>query len=145
MRIDKQRHVAKAASATEIRRSVGVTPQEDERVRRILADLGYLKPGMRAGSKADLINRVVESVEGMTRQKAAQAIEAIFALITDTVKSGESANLPGFGSFRLAERAARQGRNPATGRALTIRSRKVVRFIPSKQLKESVNTAHRGR
>lgn len=93
--------------------------------------------------KAELITHVVENVEGMTRKQATQAFEAVFAAITGAVKMGESAKVPGFGSFVLAERAARKGRNPATGQAITIKASKSVRFKPGKELKETVNKKRR--
>jgi DNA-binding protein HU-beta len=93
--------------------------------------------------KADLINSVVDSVDGLTRRQATEAFEAVFAAIADAVRSGESAKVPGFGSFSLSERAARKGRNPATGQTINIRASKSVRFKPGKELKESVNSKRR--
>ena len=93
--------------------------------------------------KADLINDIVDSVEGLTRRQATQAFEAVFAAITEAVKAGESAKVPGFGSFNLSERGARKGRNPATGETITIKASKSVRFKPGKELKESVNKRRR--
>jgi len=92
--------------------------------------------------KADLINGIVDSV-GLTRKQATEAFEAVFAAITDAVKAGESAKVPGFGSFTLSERAARKGRNPQTGASLTIKASKSVRFKPGKELKEAVNKRRR--
>jgi nucleoid DNA-binding protein len=131
-----EKHVAKAASAEEIRRSLGITPQEDERAHRILVALGYLKHDT---SKADLTIPILESVKGMTRTRAAETLAAIFAAITEAVKAGESAKVPGFGSFTLSERAARKGRNPATGQSITIRASKSVRFKPGKELRAILN------
>ena len=93
--------------------------------------------------KADLINSVVDSVDGLTRRQATEAFEAVFAAIADAVRSGESAKVPGCGSFSLSERAARKGRNPATGQTINIRASKSVRFKPGKELKESVNSKRR--
>ena len=93
--------------------------------------------------KADLINSVVDSVDGLTRRQATEAFEAVFAAIADAVRSGESAKVPGFGSFSLSQRAARTGRNPATGQTINIRASKSVRFKPGKELKESVNSKRR--
>ncbi|HVT59364.1 MAG TPA: HU family DNA-binding protein [Thermoanaerobaculia bacterium] len=93
--------------------------------------------------KADLINGIVDSVEGLTRRQATEAFEAVFAAITEAVKSGESAKIPGFGSFTLSERGARKGRNPATGAPLTIKASKSVRFKAGKELKEAVNKKRR--
>jgi DNA-binding protein HU-beta len=96
-------------------------------------------------SKADLVNSVAESVEGLTRRQATAALEAVFEAITDALKSGDSAKVPGFGSFSVSERGARKGRNPATGETIKIAASKGVRFKAGKELKESVNTKRRGR
>ena len=95
--------------------------------------------------KADLINSIADSVEGLTRRQATAAFEAIFDAITAALKAGEGAKIPGFGSFGVTERAARKGRNPATGASITIKASKSVRFKVGKELKESVNTKKRGR
>lgn len=93
--------------------------------------------------KADLINSIVDSVEGLTKRQATEAFEAVFAAITESVRGGESAKVPGFGSFSLSERSARKGRNPATGQVISIKASKSVRFKPGKELKESVNSKKR--
>jgi DNA-binding protein HU-beta len=95
--------------------------------------------------KADLINSIADSVEGLTRRQATAAFEAVFDAITDALKSGEGAKIPGFGSFGISERAARKGRNPATGESITIKASKGVRFKVGKELREAVNTKKRGR
>jgi DNA-binding protein HU-beta len=95
--------------------------------------------------KADLINSIAESVEGLTKRQATAAFEAVFGAITDALKAGEGAKIPGFGSFGVSERASRKGRNPATGESITIKASKGVRFKVGKELKEAVNTKKRGR
>jgi DNA-binding protein HU-beta len=95
--------------------------------------------------KADLINSIADSVEGLTRRQATAAFEAVFGAITDALKAGEGAKIPGFGSFGVSERASRKGRNPATGESITIKASKSVRFKVGKELKEAVNTKKRGR
>ncbi|HEX3528130.1 MAG TPA: HU family DNA-binding protein [Thermoanaerobaculia bacterium] len=95
--------------------------------------------------KADLINSIADSVEGLTRRQATAAFEAIFDAITGALKSGEGAKIPGFGSFGVTERAARKGRNPATGASITIKASKSVRFKVGKELKEAVNSKKKGR
>jgi DNA-binding protein HU-beta len=95
--------------------------------------------------KADLINSIADSVEGLTRRQATAAFEAVFDAITSALKAGEGAKIPGFGSFGVSERASRKGRNPATGASITIKASKSVRFKAGKDLKESVNTKKRGR
>jgi DNA-binding protein HU-beta len=95
--------------------------------------------------KADLVNSIVDAVEGISRRQATAAFEAVFSAITDALKAGESAKVPAFGSFGVAERGARKGRNPATGEAITIKASKTVRFKAGKELKETVNVKKRGR
>ncbi|HEY8021845.1 MAG TPA: HU family DNA-binding protein [Thermoanaerobaculia bacterium] len=93
--------------------------------------------------KAELVNSIVDSVDGLTRRQAAEAFEAVFGAIVSALKAGESAKVPGFGSFTVSERAARKGRNPATGESISIRASKSVRFKAGKELKEAVNKKRR--
>ena len=72
--------------------------------------------------KADLVNSIVDSVEGITRRQATAAFDAVFGAISDALKAGESAKVPGFGSFAVSERGARKGRNPATGESINDQS-----------------------
>ena len=65
-------------------------------------------------------------------------------VLAEAVRSGEGAKVPGFGSFALSERAARKGRNPATGASINIKASKTVRFKVGKELKEAVNKKKRG-
>ncbi len=95
--------------------------------------------------KADLVNSIVDRVEGMTRRQAAEAFEAVFDAIVESLKAGEGAKVPGFGSFSVSERAARKGRNPATGESINIKASKTVRFKVGKELKDAVNTTKKKR
>ena len=92
--------------------------------------------------KADFVNTLVDSM-GLPRRQAAEAFDAIFDAITASLKSGDTAKVPGFGSFALSERAARKGRNPATGESIKIKASKSVRFRAGKELKEAVNKRRR--
>jgi DNA-binding protein HU-beta len=94
--------------------------------------------------KSDLVNSIADSVEGLTKRQATAAFDAVFDAIVAALKAGDSAKVPGFGSFAVAERGARKGRNPATGESITIKASKNVRFRPGKELKESVNKKRRG-
>lgn len=89
--------------------------------------------------KSDLVNGIVDRVEGLTRRQATEAFEAVFDSIREALRTGEGAKVPGFGSFGLSERAARKGRNPATGESINIKASKTVRFKVGKELKEAVN------
>lgn len=95
--------------------------------------------------KADLVNSIVDSVDGITKRQATEAFDAVFGAITDALKAGDSVKVPGIGSFNVSERGARKGRNPATGESITIKASKSVRFKVGKDLKEAVNTKKRGR
>lgn len=89
--------------------------------------------------KADIVKQVSSSVDGLTNAQAASAFDSVFETIRSNLEKGEKVTIPGFGTFTLSERGARQGRNPATGAAITIPAQKSVKFKPGKDLKESLN------
>ena len=63
---------------------------------------------------------------------------AVFAAIAKALKKGDSVTITGFGTFRVAKRAARTGLNPQTGKAIKIKAKKVPKFTAGKTLKEAV-------
>jgi DNA-binding protein HU-beta len=87
-------------------------------------------------TKQDLVNKVAES--GITKKQAGAAVEAVVEAIKEALAAGDKVNLVGFGSFSIRERAAREGRNPRTGKKLNISAKKVPVFKAGKELKESV-------
>lgn len=89
--------------------------------------------------KADIVDAVADSVDGITKKQAGEAFDAVFDSITRYLKKGQRVTLPGFGSFSVSSRAARKGRNPATGQEIQIPASKNARFKAGKDLKESVN------
>lgn len=89
--------------------------------------------------KADIVEHVAQSVEGITKKQAAEALDAVFAAITQHLEDGDRVQISGFGSFSVSERAARQGRNPATGESITIAASKNAKFKAAKDLKEALN------
>ncbi len=89
-------------------------------------------------TKADLVEKVASEAE-MTKKDAEQLVEIIFESIIGSLNKGEKIELRGFGSFRVRERNARQGRNPKTGEAVKIPAKRVAYFKPGKELKESIN------
>ncbi len=89
--------------------------------------------------KAHIVDAVVDAVDGLTKKQAGEAFDAVFASITKYLKKGERVTLPGFGSFSVTKRAARTGRNPATGASIRIAASKNARFKSGKDLKEAVN------
>jgi len=75
---------------------------------------------------------------GFTRKKSTDAVETLLEIIKLTLTSGEDVLISGFGKFCVKEKNERRGRNPATGEAMTLASRKVVTFKCSQKLKEQV-------
>ena len=82
---------------------------------------------------------VVAAEQGLDKAAAKRVIDATLKAITDAAKAGEEVSLPGFGKFKVADRPAREGRNPATGATLTIAASKKVSFTPAKALKDALN------
>ncbi len=76
---------------------------------------------------------------GLSKAQAGQAITAFIEHLQTSLRQGEKVTLPGVGHFEVAERGARQGRNPQTGETITIPAGKAVRFKPGKALKDAVN------
>ncbi len=84
---------------------------------------------------------LVKSVAGRTNMPERQVdtvVQATFDAIRDSLAEGEEVTITGFGSFRISERGAREGRNPQTGERITIPSRKSPSFRPGTQLKRAV-------
>lgn len=88
-------------------------------------------------NKNDLVTKVAASA-GLTKTDAEKAIEATFASITQSLKTGEEVRLIGFGTFAVADRAATKGRNPRTGQEIQIPATRSPKFRAGKQLKEAV-------
>jgi DNA-binding protein HU-beta len=89
--------------------------------------------------KADVVDALASSVDGLTKKQAAEAFDAVFDAIGKLLRKDERVQVPGFGSFAVSRRAARKGRNPATGAAITIKASKSARFRPGRELKDSLN------
>jgi DNA-binding protein HU-beta len=90
-------------------------------------------------NKAELIEAVQKNLGGETSKRAAgEALEAVLAAISKAVKKDGVVQLIGFGTFKVAKRAARTGRNPKTGEPLKIKASKSVRFIASSALKKTL-------
>ena len=89
-------------------------------------------------SKKDLIDAVAKDCE-LTKDKASSVVEAVLAHIKASMKNGDEVRIPDFGTFKVAARKAREGRNPATGEAIKIPASKAVRFRAAKGLKDAVN------
>lgn len=89
-------------------------------------------------NKSELVASIAESA-GISKADANRALQALLDTVTTTLTKGDSVALTGFGTFSVAERAARTGRNPSTGKALKIPAKKVAKFKAGKGLSEAVN------
>jgi len=89
-------------------------------------------------NKADFISSVADTA-GLSKTDAANAVDAMVKVITQTLKSGEAVTLVGFGTFEVRGRAERQGRNPKTGEAIKINASNNPAFKAGKALKDAVN------
>ena len=88
-------------------------------------------------NKADLINEVASVVSSKTEAQA--AVDCVFESIVNTLKKGDVVNLVGFGTFKVAKRKARTGRNPQTGAEIQINASNAPKFMPGKAFKEALN------
>jgi DNA-binding protein HU-beta len=90
-------------------------------------------------NKAELTELVQKALGAeTTKRAAADDLEAVLSSIAKGIKKDGSVQLIGFGTFKVAKRAARTGRNPKTGEAMKIKASKSVRFTPSSTLKGSL-------
>ena len=90
-------------------------------------------------TKSELIKQITERA-GLTQAKAAEALQAFEAVVTDELSKGGEVTLIGFGTFKVTDRAARTGRNPKTGEEIQIAASKVPTFKAGKALKEAMNS-----
>ncbi|MBI4744501.1 MAG: HU family DNA-binding protein [Actinobacteria bacterium] len=88
-------------------------------------------------TKQDLIEAVADDV-GISKKDAGRAVEAFIGGVTDALKKGDKVQLVGFGTFEIRERSAREGRNPQTGKTISIAARKSPAFKAGKALKDAV-------
>lgn len=88
-------------------------------------------------NKAELIEAIASKAD-LTKADAKKALDAFIDATSSTLKKGDRVALVGFGSFSVAKRAARTGRNPKTGEEMQIPAKKVVKFKPGAELSKSV-------
>ncbi len=87
-------------------------------------------------NKGDLISKVAEVLN--SKKEAQAAVDTTIKSITGALANKDSVTLVGFGTFKVANRKARKGRNPQTGKEINIPARNVPKFVPGKALKEAV-------
>ena len=88
-------------------------------------------------TKADLVAQMASSA-GITKAAAEKALTGFLKGVSGALKKGDKVTLVGFGTFSVAKRAAREGRNPQTGKKIKIKATKVVKFKAGSKLKGMV-------
>jgi len=88
-------------------------------------------------NKMELIDKVASGA-GLTKADAGRAVDAFVGAVSKALSKGGKVTLVGFGTFSVAERAARKGRNPQTGANINIPATKVPKFRAGAELKKSV-------
>lgn len=86
-------------------------------------------------NKAQLIDAIAEKA-GLTKTDSKKALEAFVATVGESLNAGDKVALVGFGTFSVSERSERTGRNPQTGKTITIPAKKVVKFKAGAELAE---------
>jgi len=89
-------------------------------------------------NKTDLINGMAVSA-GITKSAAKKALDGLLSDIEGALKKGNRISLVGFGSWSVSRRAAREGRNPQTGKPIKIKAKNVVKFRAGSELSDAVN------
>ena len=89
-------------------------------------------------NKTELITAVAEKAE-ISKKDSEKALKAFIDVVTEELKKGEKVQLVGFGTFEVSERAAREGRNPQTGKTMKIAACKAPKFKAGKALKDAIN------
>ena len=92
--------------------------------------------GGKEKSMSELISSLAETT-GLGKAKAKEVLDAHAELLINELKANGSVQLVGIGKLKLGERAERQGRNPSTGEAITIKASKTVKFSGGKRFKDS--------
>lgn len=87
-------------------------------------------------NKTELIEAIATH-SNTTKAQTATMLNGMLEVLQQSLAAGNSVQLVGFGTFSVTERASREGRNPATGKTMTIPAKKVVKFKPGKALSEA--------
>jgi len=89
-------------------------------------------------NKTELVAAIAESAE-LSKKDAEKALKALTEVVTEELKKGGKVQLVGFGTFETSKRAAREGRNPQTGKSMKIAASTAPKFKAGKALKDAVN------
>ncbi len=89
-------------------------------------------------NKSELVTAVADKAK-LSKKDAERAVDAFTGAVAAGLKKGDKIQLIGFGTFEVAKRSAREGRNPQTGEKMKIKAAKIPKFKPGKALKDAVN------
>ena len=89
-------------------------------------------------NRMELVAAIAEKSE-LSKKDAEKALKAFTDVVAEELKKGEQIQLVGFGTFKVSERAAREGRNPQTGETMQIKASKSQKFTAGKALKDALN------
>jgi DNA-binding protein HU-beta len=89
-------------------------------------------------NKTDLIDAMAENA-GISKAASKKALESFLENVEKSLKKGDRVSLVGFGSWSVSKRAAREGRNPQTGKTIKIAAKNVVKFKAGADLQKAVN------
>ena len=105
---------------------------------RVSVENSYHLEGREQVTKQEFVDQVADRA-GLSKKDAAGAVDAFLDTVEDALKRGSEVSFSGFGKFSVSDRAAREGRNPATGERIQIAASRVPRFTAGAGLKKSVN------
>lgn len=88
-------------------------------------------------NRGDLVGKMAKDA-GLTRTKAEAAFTSLIGGVTASLKKGQKVTIVGFGTFSVAKRKARMGRNPQNGMPIRIAAHKIPKFTPGSELKKAV-------
>ena len=91
-------------------------------------------------TKAEIVDVVYEKVGGFSKKEAANIVETVFETVKATLVKGDKIKITRFGNFVVRDKKARAGRNPQTGKEITISARRVLTFKPSLLLNKALNS-----
>lgn len=89
-------------------------------------------------NKTELIAAMAENAE-LSKKDAEAALKAFVEVVSDALKADDKVQIVGFGTFEVAQRAEREGRNPLTGESMTIKASRSPKFKAGKALKDALN------
>lgn len=88
-------------------------------------------------TKSDLVQKIADAA-GITKIVAEKALNSFMDAVGDALAAGDKVTLVGFGTFEVATRASREGRNPRSGEIITIPASKAVRFKPGNKVRDGL-------